>query len=146
MIDKKSDIRDNLMFFSWAVSVIASLGSLYFSEIRQFAPCELCWYQRIIMYPLALILGIAVVKKDYNASLYSVVFSGLGILVSLYHYLIQKIPVFANQVPACGIVPCNGQYINWLGFITIPFLSLTAFMIIFSTSTIVLKRSKEENR
>ncbi|MBS4204226.1 disulfide oxidoreductase [Lederbergia citrea] len=146
MIDKKSDIRDNLMFFSWAVSVIATLGSLYFSEIRQFAPCELCWYQRIIMYPLVLILGIAVVKKDYNASLYSVVFSGLGILASLYHYLIQKIPVFANQVPACGTVPCNGQYINWLGFITIPFLSLTAFMIIFSTSTIVLKRSKEENR
>lgn len=143
MSSSKNDSRENLLFFAWVVSVIATLGSLYFSEIKQYAPCDLCWYQRILMYPLALGLGIAAVRKDYHAALYSAVFSGIGIFVSLYHYLIQKVPAFADQMPACGIVPCNGQYINWLGFITIPFLALTAFILIFITSLFVLKRSKE---
>lgn len=146
MTNQKNELRENMLFFAWTVSVIATLGSLYFSEIRQFVPCELCWYQRIFMYPIALILGIAVVKKDYKGALYSTVFSGIGMFVSLYHYFIQKVPAFANQVPACGIVPCTGQYINWLGFITIPFLALTAFIFIFITSILVLKRTKEENQ
>lgn len=142
-MSNEKDSRENWLFFAWAVSVIATLGSLYFSEIRQYEPCELCWYQRIIMYPLVLILGIAASKKDYKAALYSAVFSAIGICVSTYHYLIQKIPTFADTAPACGIVPCTGQYINWFGFITIPFLALAAFIIIFITSIMIMKRTKE---
>lgn len=141
---ERKDSRENLIFFAWAVSVIATLGSLYFSEIKKYIPCELCWYQRILMYPLVIILGLAVVKKDYKISLYSAVFSGIGVCVSMSHYLIQKVPAFAEQAPACGVVPCTGAYINWAGFITIPFLALIAFITIFISSMMIFIRSKED--
>lgn len=139
----ESKKKENILFIAWAVSIIATLGSLYFSEIRQYEPCTLCWYQRIIMYPFAIILGIAIVKKDFRISLYTMILSGIGALISSYHYAIQKISFLAESAPACGRIPCNGEYINWLGFITIPFLALTAFIIIFICSFIIWKSSKE---
>lgn len=138
--------QENMLFFAWAISVIATLGSLYFSEIKQYEPCELCWYQRILMYPLTIMLGIAAVKKNYGIALYSSVLSGIGIFISIYHYLIQMVPFFTSNAPACGRVPCTGQYINWLGFITIPFLSFTAFILIFIVSLLLLKTAKGEDR
>ncbi|ONK22906.1 disulfide oxidoreductase [Siminovitchia sp. FSL H7-0308] len=131
-----------MIFFAWAVAVIATLGSLYFSEIKQYEPCELCWYQRILMYPQAILLGIALVKKDYKAAIYTSVLSGMGVLLSFYHYLIQKVDFFSAYSPACGRVPCTGEYINWAGFVTIPFLAFIAFTLIFSVSLILLKQSK----
>lgn len=135
--------KENLLFAAWAASFTAMLGSLYFSEIAGYEPCELCWYQRILMYPLVLILGIAVIKKDVKAAVYSLAFSGIGGLISLYHYSIQKVDFLTDTAPACGRVPCTGMYINWLGFITIPFLALTAFAIIFGASLLILKRKGE---
>lgn len=142
---EKKDSRELILFAAWATSIIAVFGSLYFSEIRQYEPCELCWYQRILMYPFSLILGIAVVLKDYRIAFYTMILSALGILVSLYHYSLQKIPFLADSADTCGRVPCSGQYINWLGFITIPFLAFTAFTIIFILSFILWKRTKERN-
>ncbi|WP_080847663.1 disulfide formation protein C [Cytobacillus gottheilii] len=139
------DKRENILFFAWATSIIAMLGSLYFSEIRQYEPCELCWYQRIVMYPFTIMLGIAVVKKDYKIALYSMVLSAIGGCISLYHYAIQKLTFLADAAPSCGRVPCTGQYINWLGFISIPFLALLAFIIIFICSFLIWKKSKEES-
>jgi disulfide bond formation protein DsbB len=135
--------KESLLFTAWATSVVAMFGSLYFSEIRQFEPCVLCWYQRILMYPLVLILGIAVVKKDYKIAFYTMIFSGIGAGISFYHYLLQKVSFFADTAPTCGRVPCTGQYINWLGFITIPFLALTAFIIIFIISLLLWKKKGE---
>jgi disulfide bond formation protein DsbB len=135
--------KESLLFTAWATSVVAMFGSLYFSEIRQFEPCVLCWYQRILMYPLVLILGIAVVKKHYEIALYTMFFSGIGAGISFYHYLLQKVRFFADSAPTCGRVPCTGQYINWFGFITIPFLALTAFIIIFIISFILWKKKGE---
>ncbi|MBT2678013.1 disulfide bond formation protein B [Bacillus sp. ISL-35] len=140
----KKDSRETLLFTAWATSIIAMFGSLYFSEIRQYEPCLLCWYQRIMMYPFALILGIAVVKKDYKISFYTMIMAAVGGLISLYHYSLQKVPFMADNAATCGRVPCTGQYINWFGFITIPFLALTAFIIIFSLSLVIWKKSKEE--
>ncbi|WP_095532668.1 disulfide formation protein C [Domibacillus epiphyticus] len=131
--------KDNLLFTAWAASFTAMLGSLYFSEVVGYEPCELCWYQRILMYPIVLVLGIAVVRKDVKAAMYSLALSGIGGLISLYHYGIQKVDVLTDAAPACGRVPCTGMYINWLGFITIPFLALTAFTIIFIASLLILK-------
>ncbi|KMY48921.1 disulfide oxidoreductase [Peribacillus loiseleuriae] len=136
--------RDNYLFIAWAVSVIATLGSLYFSEIKQYEPCDLCWFQRIVMYPFTVILGIAVVRKDYRISLYTMILSGVGALISSYHYLIQKVALFGDHAASCGRVPCTGQYINWFGFVTIPFLALTAFVLIFICSTIIWNKSKGE--
>ncbi|WP_249686020.1 disulfide oxidoreductase, partial [Bacillus velezensis] len=70
----------------WGASFIATLGSLYFSEIMKFEPCVLCWYQRIFMYPFVLWLGIAVVKKDYLIASYSLPIASIGACISLYHY------------------------------------------------------------
>lgn len=132
--------KENLLFTAWAASFTAMLGSLYFSEIAGYEPCELCWYQRILMYPLVLILGIAVARKDTKAAVYSLAMSGIGGLISLYHYGIQKINFLSDTAPACGRVPCTGMYINWFGFVTIPFLALIAFAIIFISSLMILKR------
>ncbi|MGG0717128.1 disulfide oxidoreductase [Robertmurraya massiliosenegalensis] len=142
-MNEKKDQRESFIFIAWAASVIAMFGSLYFSEIRQYEPCELCWYQRILMYPFVIILGIATIKKDYRISLYTMVLSAIGALISLYHYGIQKFSFLADTAPACGRIPCTGAYINWFGFVTIPFLALTAFVIIFICSFIIWKKTKE---
>jgi disulfide bond formation protein DsbB len=136
---------DSMLFLAWASSLIATMGSLYFSEIMKYEPCVLCWYQRILMYPMVILLGVAYVRKDFQAAFYSTILSGIGLLVSLYHYSIQKVSILTESAPACGRVPCTGEYINLFGFITIPFLALTGFLIIFIASVIVLKALKEDN-
>lgn len=132
--------NENLLFIAWGASLIATLGSLYFSEILKFIPCELCWYQRIFMYPLVILLGIATVRKDASIALYSLILSSIGGSISIYHYFIQKISFFRNSAPACGQVPCTGEYINWFGFITIPFLAFIGFFIIFVSSLIIIRQ------
>ncbi|WP_240416518.1 disulfide oxidoreductase [Paenibacillus periandrae] len=122
------------------VSIIATSGSLYFSEIMSYEPCKLCWLQRICMYPLVVILGYSVISdnKTYARTAYPLAIVGLGIAV--YHYLGQKV-TFVPLSCQYG-VPCNVDYINWFGFITIPFLSLIAFSLII----IFLGKSNKGNR
>ncbi|PYZ99122.1 disulfide bond formation protein B [Alteribacter lacisalsi] len=131
------------MFAAWAIAVTATMGSLYFSEIRMFIPCELCWVQRIFMYPLAVTLAIATVKKDARQAVYTLPISVIGALFSLYHYLIQKVPALSEASDVCGIIPCNHQYINYAGFITIPFLAFTAFSMISILMIYVIMKTKE---
>lgn len=145
-MQQKKDNRDTLLFTAWAASVIAMFGSLYFSEIRLYEPCELCWYQRIVMYPFVVILGIATIIKDYRIAFYTMILSVIGAGISLYHYGIQKLSFLADTAPACGRVPCTGAYINWFGFITIPFLALIAFTVIFICSLLIWKKTKEEKK
>lgn len=137
--------RETLLFVAWAASVIAMFGSLYFSEVQKFEPCELCWYQRILMYPMVIILGIAVIKKDERITFYTMFLSAIGALISLYHYSIQKVAFMADNAVSCGRIPCTGQYINWLGFVTIPFLALTAFVIIFICSMLIWKQIRRQH-
>ncbi|HWO78308.1 MAG TPA: disulfide oxidoreductase [Bacillus sp. (in: firmicutes)] len=136
----KKDQRETYLFIAWAASVVAMFGSLYFSEIRMYEPCVLCWYQRILMYPQAIILGIAVVKKDFSISFYTLILSSIGAFISLYHYSIQKVSFLADHAISCGRVSCTGEYINWFGFVTIPFLALIAFIIIIICSLLTLKK------
>ncbi len=82
--------QEYALLTAWGASFIATLGSLYFSEIMKFEPCVLCWYQRIFMYPFVLWLGIAVAKKDYRIASYSLPIATIGACISLYHYAIQK--------------------------------------------------------
>ncbi|KZM56182.1 disulfide formation protein [Geobacillus stearothermophilus] len=136
---------EHLLLAAWATALIATLGSLYFSEVLGFIPCDLCWFQRIFMYPQVIILGIAIARKDFAAARYSLALSLVGGMISLYHYALQKIPFFQDYAISCGRVPCTGQYINWLGFITIPFLALTAFTMIIFLSLAVMRRQQEES-
>lgn len=126
----KLDSKQLFLYFAWLVSIIATLGSLYFSEIKGFIPCELCWYQRILMYPISLILGIATFQNDLSVKKYVIPMAIIGWFISLFHYLEQKVPGFAAIKPCANGVPCSAEYINWLGFITIPFLALIAFTLI----------------
>ncbi|GEN46099.1 disulfide oxidoreductase [Alkalibacillus haloalkaliphilus] len=135
---------ENLAVFSWIIALVATLGSLYFSEIKHFEPCLLCWYQRIIMYPLVLIYLIGIIIKDHKVFIYGIAFSIIGLLTSWYHYAIQKVTLLQDSSPSCGQVSCLAQYINWGGFITIPFLAGTAFTLILIISVIGYKYSKED--
>ncbi|OSX53395.1 disulfide formation protein C [Anoxybacillus ayderensis] len=137
--------RENHLLAAWIVAFIATLGSLYFSEVLKFIPCELCWYQRIFMYPQVFLLGMAFVRKELAIARYTLMLSVIGGTISSYHYLIQKVTFFRNTAPSCGIVPCTGDYLNWLGFITIPFLALIAFIFISVISYRLIKMEKEGN-
>lgn len=119
-----------LLYFAWLVSVVATLGSLYFSEIKGFIPCDLCWFQRIFMYPLVVILGIGTFQSDMSVKKFALPLSIVGGLISFFHYLEQKVPGFGGIKPCVSGVPCSAEYINWFGFVTIPFLALTAFTLI----------------
>jgi disulfide bond formation protein DsbB len=136
--------QENILLSMWGVALVATMGSLYFSEIRGYDPCELCWIQRIFMYPLVIVIGIAYVQKNVKIALTTLVFSVIGGCISLYHYGIQKLDFLSDSAPACGRVPCTGQYINYFGFITIPFLALTAFILIAGMSIYLWKSLKEE--
>ncbi|MEZ4632108.1 MAG: disulfide oxidoreductase [Deinococcales bacterium] len=121
-------LRNNALYFAWMVAIVAMAGSLYFSEVRHFVPCIYCWYQRILMYPLVILLAIASYRQDIGIRIYVLPMTVLGFVIGVIHYLTQKGVIVTS---ACGGgVPCNVSYINWLGFITIPFLSLTAFLLI----------------
>ena len=115
-------------YLAFGQALVAMLGSLYFSEIAGFIPCTLCWYQRILMYPLVLITLVGILKQDEYLPSYVVPLSLIGIGMSTYHYLIQ-LGVLGNT-SGCSIVACNIRYVNFLGFITIPFMALTAFVVI----------------
>ncbi|WP_227396020.1 disulfide oxidoreductase [Jeotgalibacillus aurantiacus] len=131
------------LFAAWLVSMIATFGSLYFSEIAGFIPCDLCWFQRIFMYPLTIILGIGVFQSDFRVNRFVFPLSIIGGSISAMHYMEQKIPGFGGIKPCVSGVPCNAEYINWLGFITIPFLALTAFVLITVLMVFVTVLSKK---
>lgn len=113
---------------AWIVSLTATFGSLFASEVMKFIPCDLCWYQRILMYPMTILLGIAYFKKDALIYRYTLPLSIGGILVSGYHYYLQQFaPKDSSGFCTTG---CTGKYIDWFGFVTIPFLSFIAFSIL----------------
>jgi disulfide bond formation protein DsbB len=110
-------------------ATIATGGSLFMSEVLGWVPCVLCWYQRILMYPLALILTIGIVRRDRGLHGYVLPFSIAGMGVALYHYLLIKTTWLPP--PACTVgIPCTTDYLNVFGFINVPFLALVAFTII----------------
>ncbi len=119
-----------LLFFAWFISLVATLGSLFFSDIMEFVPCTLCWYQRIAMYPLVIILLLGILFSSRSALLYALPFVVLGWLMSLYHNLLHYGIVPESASPCVQGVPCSTKYIEWLGFLTIPMLSFISFSLI----------------
>src|SRR5215212_8906747 len=110
----------------WLGAVVAAtcmVGSLYFSEVADFIPCTLCWYQRIAMYPLAVILTVAAVRRDRAVRFYVVPLAGIGAAISLYHYVIEWFPEAETGVCSTTI-PCSVQWFDpVLGFISLPFMA-----------------------
>ncbi len=137
-LTQERSLESYALYFALLVAWVATLGSLYFSEVRGYAPCTWCWYQRILMYPMALILPVGLLRRDAQLPYYTLAFSLLGMTASTYHYLLQKTTWFSAGTFCTGGVPCNLAYINWFGFITIPFLALIAFTLILFASAIAL--------
>jgi disulfide bond formation protein DsbB len=131
------------LYGAWLIAVIATIGSLYFSEVRMFVPCNLCWWQRIFMYPLVVVLAVATFRQDFGVWRTALPLAAIGGSISLYHYLLQKVPGLAAPTACASGVPCNAQYINWFGFVTIPFLAGTAFALIIA-ALVVIARWREE--
>lgn len=114
---------------AFVVALLATLGSLYFSEIAHFEPCRLCWYQRIAMYPLAVILVIAAFRRDPNARRYVIPIAAIGAVIATYHYLLEWFPVLDSG--ACSAAaPCTLVWFRQLGFISLPYLALSAFLLV----------------
>lgn len=138
-MNKRSEM---LLMVIWTQAIIAVCGSLFFSEVMGYIPCEICWFQRILMYPLVVIYGVSAIKRDINIALPGLVLSGIGMLTSTFHYLMQKLPALQPVGGTCDLVPCNFQYVNYFGFITIPFLAGIAFIVIFTLHIVILKQEK----
>jgi len=111
------------------VACLALGGSLFFSAVLGWLPCTLCWYQRILMYPLSVLIAVGILRRDDGLPHYVLPFTLLGAGVSLYHYLLIKTEWFPPPPCRAG-VPCTVDYIDLFGFINIPFLALTAFLLI----------------
>jgi disulfide bond formation protein DsbB len=122
-------LREASPFMALITAVIATAGSLYFSEVLGWVPCMLCWYQRIFMYPLTALLLIGILRRDLGLHWYILPLSLFGGGIALYHYLLTKTFWFPPPTCASG-VSCAVDYLDLLGFINIPFLALTAFVII----------------
>jgi disulfide bond formation protein DsbB len=139
----KSLLREYHLYLSWFVSLVAVGGSLYFSEVLLMEPCKLCWFQRIFMYPLVILLGVAAYRNDKTVVRYTLPLSMIGFILAIVHYLIQKLPT-NNQTFCIAGVACELEYINWFGFITLPFLSLISFLLIIGLQLFGI-RSKTYN-
>jgi disulfide bond formation protein DsbB len=121
-----------------AVAVVATAGSLYYSEVVGFVPCKLCWFQRIAMYPLALLLPIAAVRRDRGVRPYALPLSVLGLGVSAYHTWLQAYPPSGGSGFCTADAPCTDRHVWELGFVSIPFMALTGFA--FITAMLVVAR------
>jgi disulfide bond formation protein DsbB len=123
-------LRRHLLHLAWLQATVATASSLYFSEIMDLPPCSLCWYQRIAMYPLVIILALGIRRRDRSLPAYVLPLSLIGLAIALYHNLLYYGILPESTAPCMLGVSCTTRTIEWLGFITIPLLSLVAFMVI----------------
>jgi disulfide bond formation protein DsbB len=121
-----------LIFAAWLVASASALGALFFSEIMQLPPCALCWYQRIFMFPLALILPIGLFPFDRKVVRYALPLAAVGWLFAAFQMLLVAGIVPEKLEPCAQGVPCSETVIEWFGFVTIPLLSVTAFSTIIA--------------
>lgn len=126
-------MKRHALYFAWLCSLFGTLLSLYLSEMLNWPICALCWYQRICLYPLTIILGMACFRNDNRIAIYTLPLTLLGIVFSLYQYLEQMIPGFA-PIDVCGTTGPSCSHIDWIwaGFVTLPLISLGGFVVISS--------------
>ena len=116
---------------AFAVAALATVGSLIFSEVIGYEPCELCWYQRIAMYPMVVIFGVDVLGGQSRTRRYALPLAVVGFGISAYHYLVQAFPAAGGGVCAAG-VSCSARYVEEFGFVSIPFMAGAAFALIIA--------------
>lgn len=117
------------LLLAWAVAAVSTGGSLYYSEVAGYIPCELCWWQRIAMYPLSIVLLIAVLRGDRGVRRYVAPVSVIGFLIAAYHYAIQTFPSLQGTICAVD-APCTARWVEVYGFVSIPFMAMCGFFLI----------------
>lgn len=124
-------VGDQALTLAFVVAAVAVVGSLYFSEVAHFPPCQLCWYQRICMYPLVPLLGIAAWRRDAGIRPYAAVLAGIGAVISTYHVVLERYPTLESSV--CDPTnPCTLIWVRRFGYLTIPAMALSGFAVILT--------------
>lgn len=117
------------LWMAWTVATVATVGSLIYSEVIGFIPCRLCWFQRIAMYPMAVVLLVGAIRKEVIARFYALPLALVGLGISIWHYIIQLYPQLEGG--SCDpIAPCSSRYVEVFGFISIPFMAGAGFTLI----------------
>jgi disulfide bond formation protein DsbB len=122
-------LGDSAIWLAWTVALVATAGSLIYSGVIHFLPCRLCWYQRIAMYPMSVILLVGAIRKEVAVKYYALPLSLAGAAVSVWHYLTQTFP--ALEGGSCDPTnPCSAKYVDVFGFVSIPFMAGVGFIVI----------------
>jgi disulfide bond formation protein DsbB len=129
-IDVARFIGPQAVLVAWIVAIVTTLGSLYYSEHAGYLPCELCWYQRILMYPLVIVLGVGWLRRDRKVWMTAAPFVVIGAPLSLYHWLVERVPSFAESSSCSIVAPCTTPYFEKLGFVTLAWMCLSSFLLI----------------
>ena len=119
--------KDIYLYLSWLVAMTSTAGSFFFSNYMKLPPCNLCWYQRVFMFPLILVLGVGYLIKDKNIHLYSLPIIFCGWLIAFYHNLIYYKWISAELIPCTGGVSCTERQLDLFGFLSIPMMSFFSF-------------------
>ncbi len=119
-----------LVFAAWLLATLATLGALFFGEVMMLTPCVLCWYQRIFMFPLVLLLPLGLFPYDHKVARYGLALAVPGNLIACFHLLVAAGVIPEAMQPCSQGVPCSVTVIEWFGFVTIPLLSAAAFLTI----------------
>jgi len=119
-----------LVFVCWLVAASSTLAALFFSEVMNLPPCVLCWYQRIFIFPLVLLLAVGLFPFDPKIVRYALPLSLIGWSIALFHVLLTYGLIPESIKPCTQGVPCAQNQIEWFGFVSIPLLSLVAFSVI----------------
>ena len=130
----------NILFISWIVVSISVLGSLFFSYVMEFAPCVLCWYQRILLFPLVVILAVGLFPFDKSVVKYALPLAITGWLTAAYHNLLYAGIIPESIQPCSQGVSCTEEYIELFGFLSIPLLSLLSFTTIIALLIILMRK------
>ena len=138
--DQASNTNWTIIFICWIFASVSTLGSLFFSEIMEFPPCALCWYQRIFMVPLVLIFLIGLFPFDKSIIKYALPLALLGWGFAFYHYLLYSGFIPKSLEPCTQGVSCSETYLDLFGFLTIPMLSMISFSIIIALLFILKRR------
>jgi len=133
------------VLISFVVSGLAMAGSLTYSDVIGYAPCILCWFQRILMYPQVVIMGVALYRRDISVRVYGLILSGVGMVVALWHYLGQ---LGFGSLPCSAVgysVSCAERFVMQYGYITLPLMAFSAFALITFSFAVSLKKDKDIN-
>ena len=130
-------LRPVLLPLAGAIAAVSTAGSLYYSEVAGYVPCEMCWYQRICMYSLVPVLAVALARRDGRGGWYALPLALAGLGLSVYHYQLQAFPAQGSTCDPAA--PCTYQWVDSLGFVSIPFMAGCGFVGVAGLAVLSLR-------